>query len=138
MKLPLFKRINKNDFSAKDQGMIETLAFSLNVGLENLHDALNKKLTFKDNFLSTVKEIEVEVDSSGIPKTTLSISLDFSNYRVLGTQVLKAENLTNSSIYPSSAIFISFQQSENTIIIKHLTGLQANNRYRITVVVFAN
>ncbi len=135
MKLPNFKRLFKADFKTEYQELIEKLAFSINDGFSSVYEALNKKISLQDNIQCTVKDLEVTVDSNGVPKNTTSMTIETTG-RVLGTTVLKAENQVNSSVYPSGAVFINFTQSDKTIIITHITGLQADNKYLIKVVAF--
>ena len=53
MKLPSFRRILEQDYKPDDQDLVKTLASSLNYGIEVLYDALNGKLTFRDNIASS-------------------------------------------------------------------------------------
>lgn len=135
MKLSNFKRIISTDFDQKDQQLIERLGRNLNDGIDGLYFALNNKLTFEDNFLATVKEIEVTVDSTGVPTTKTSILLG-NNSPVKGTLVLATTNKTNSSVYLTAAPFITFSQNGTSLFIDHITGLQANNRYIVRFIAF--
>ena len=51
MKLPLFRRLFKTDFKQEFQELVDQLSVSINVGIENLYDALNRKLSLRDNKL---------------------------------------------------------------------------------------
>ena len=135
MKLPTFKRINKTDYDKEYQGLIETLSFSINSGVESLYQVLNKSLNLKDNVACTVKSFEVEVNEDGSPKTETTFLLD-SNNKILGITILSAVNETNSKVYVSSAPFISFSQSGKTITINNIKGLQNGYKYTITLVAF--
>lgn len=134
MKLPNFRRLFKGDFPVEVQDLIDKLSVTINHGFELLYEALNNKLTFRENFLATVKDVDVEVDATGTPKKTTSISLSFTN-RVDGCLVIKADNLTNTNTYPSGSVMINYKQTENSIIINNITGLQADNVYRLRIVV---
>ena len=135
MILPKFRRIYKTDFPEEIQDTVEKLASSINNGLEVLYDLANKKVSLKDNVLSTIKSVTVEVLSTGVPKITTDVSIDFSG-RAEGVSVLKVDNLTNSSVYPSSGVTVSFTQTDNGIQINHITGLQAGYQYRLKLVIF--
>jgi len=132
MRLPSFKRINKSDFSADEQAMIETLAASLNIGIESLYTAINNNLTFKDNFAGTQVDLIVTVDSNGIPQGTTTFQLKNTN-KVIGCNVKFEQNLTNSDTYPTSAPFITFQQNGNIITILHITGLSPNDEHLLRI-----
>lgn len=133
MRLQNFKRLFKGDFPVQFQDLVDRLSYTINHGFELLFDALNNKLTFRDNFLATVKDVEVELDATGAPKKQTSMSLNFTN-RVDGCFVIRAENLTNTGTYPTGAIFITFTQNENGIIFNNITGLQSDNVYKLRVV----
>jgi len=68
MKLGSFKRLMKQDYDSTFQPLVEKLSFSINSAIESLFDALNKKLTLKDNFSATVKTFDVRVDATGAPQ----------------------------------------------------------------------
>lgn len=131
--LPSFRRIVEQDYPQEDQELVRLLASSLNYGIEVLYSLLNGKLTIKDNLASTIKEIDVKVGTNGVPLTNTVIKKT-SNDKIEGLIVVRANNLTNSSVYPSSGVTISYTETTDTIIINHITGLQANNIYRINVI----
>lgn len=135
MKLGNFKRLISNDYKQDYQALIEQLGLSLNNGIEQLFTAVNGKLTFEDNFLSTVKDIEILVDATGKPMNTASIALS-NNNTVKGCLVLSAINKTNSTTYPTGTPFISFTQNGTTLYIDNITNLQPNNRYLVKLIAF--
>lgn len=135
MKLSNFKRIISTDFAVEEQPMIEKLGRNLNDGIDELYFALNNKLTFEDNFLASVKELEVTVDALGTPTTRTSILLS-NNLPVKGTHVVAATNKTDGSKYPTSAPFISFTQNGTSLFIDNITGLRANYRYVVRFIAF--
>lgn len=135
MKLSNFKRIISTDFEEEDQKLIELLGRNLNDGIDGLYFALNNKLTFEDNFLASVKDIEVTVGATGTPTTRTSILLS-NNLPVKGTFVISAINKTNATSYPTAAPFISFTQNGTTLFIDNITGLVANNRYIVRFIAF--
>lgn len=134
-KLSSYKRIITNDYAEKDRDLIDQLSGSVNDSFNSLYFAVNGRLSLSENILCTVKDVEITVNSSGIPTFTASFTLN-SNYLVSGCQVIKAENLTNSSIYPTGQPFISFVQNGNNVIINHISNLQANSRYLVRVVAY--
>ena len=137
MKLPNFKRLIKSDYAQEFQGLIETVGFSVNNGIEVLYQALNKSVNLKDNISCTVKDLTVELKDDGTPKTQLTFTLDTNN-RILGIVVLSANNLTNPKIYPDSTPFISYSQSGKNITINNIKGLQSGQKYSLTIVAFDN
>jgi hypothetical protein len=131
-KLPNFRRIYEQDYPTEYQGLVRTLSVSLNYGIEVLYDLLNGKLTFRDNIASTIKELDVQVDANGKPLTSTIIKKSTAD-RIEGLFVIKADNLSNSSVYPSSGVFINYTETDQQIIINHITGLQANSLYKVKV-----
>ena len=135
MKLPSFRRLIRTDFKQEFQALVDQLSVSINIGIENLYDALNRKLTLRDNIACTVKEIDVKVDASGTPTATTLFKMDISN-RLEGITVLNALNIDDSTGYPTGGIFISWTQTQNGILINNITGLVANQTYRLKLVAF--
>jgi len=135
MKLPSFRRLIRTDFKQEFQALVDQLSVSINIGIENIYDALNRKITLRDNIACTVKEIDVKVDASGTPLSTTQFQMDITN-RLDGITVLNAINLDVSTNYPTSGIFISWTQTQTGILINNITGLQANQTYRLKLVAF--
>ena len=139
MKLPSFRRIITTDYPQQFQSMIETLATFVNPNTENVYTALNNDLTFMDNFDATQKSITVTVDATGTPTSPAIIPLTVTNNnipKVTGTLVLRAQNQTNPTTYPTGGVFISFTQSGSTLTITNITGLPAGNAFLLNVVAF--
>lgn len=135
MKLPSFRRILKTDYSEEYRGLIETLSYSINGGIEVIYQAFNKAISLRDNVACTVKEIDVVVTATGAVKSKTTFSLDTSN-RILGITVLNALNTKNPSILPTSGVFVSFTQENKNIIINNIKGLPADQPFTLTVVAF--
>lgn len=135
MKLPSFRRILKTDYAEEYRGLIETLSFSINNGIEVIYQAFNKAISLRENIACTVKDIDVIVDSTGAPKTKLTFSLDTSN-RILGVIVLNALNTKTPTILPTSGVFVSFTQENRTIIVNSIKGLPADQPFTLTIVAF--
>ena len=136
MRLPSIKRINKADFPEQDANFINRLAGIYNSTVEMVYEALNNKLTLRDNISCDVKDLYITVDSDGVPLTYTGFNLSDGSKRIEGLSVYKADNTTNTSTYPSGAPFINYVQVGNNIEIKHITGLQANNTYQVRIVVY--
>jgi len=136
MKLPNFRRIITTDFSSEYQSLVDQLSVTINQGLEVLYSALNKRLTFDDNFQATVKDLDVVVNASGIPKVKTSFKQDsqVETLQVKGLLVVSVRNLTNSAGYPTSGVTISWTQTNDGVSIDHITGLIPDNTYRLRVI----
>lgn len=139
MKLSNFRRILTDDFAKEYQALIEKLCNYINPNTELVYTALSNRLTFTDNFDATVKIFSVTVDANGTPTSTTTIPLNIVNNttpKASGSLVIKADNLTNSNVYPTGGVFLSFTQSGNIITITNITGLPANNKFNLSTVMF--
>lgn len=135
MKLPSFRRLFSSDFPNQFKQLVDTLSVSLNNGIEVLYEALDNRLTLRENLSCTVKDVTVVVDANGKPIQAVNMKLDTTN-KVEGCMVISALNQNSSTIYPSGGIFISFNQSSNILNLTNITGLQANQSYVLRVVAF--
>jgi len=139
MLLPNLKRLFVQDFPKEFQGLVAQLSLNFNYGIEVLYQALNHNLTFPDNMKGTYKEINVQVDSNGFPLSETFVELNDNASRATGVEIFRAVNQTNSNIFPTGAPFISYEQTtnrgRNVIKINHITGLTANNIFRLTIFV---
>lgn len=135
MKLPGFRRVYHTDYPKEFQGLVEKLSVSINNGFEVVYDALNNKIDLTNNVACLVKEVDLQVNSGGLPLSTTTFNIT-STRTVSGLEVIKVTNLTNSSTYPTGAPFCSFSQDNTIITVNHVTGLQANNLYRLKIVAY--
>lgn len=130
-RVPDIKRIQKSDFAEEDQEMVDKLAFPINSFFEQTRSALDHNIDFT-NLNQEVITLETMVDVNGMPtletkyKTTLKT-------KVVGQVCINAFNLTNNTLYPVSAPFLSFEQNANIVTILNVSGLQPANKYRLVV-----
>ena len=134
MKLASYKRIITQDYKAEDQDLIEQLASPINDSFNSIYNALNKRITFSENIASTVKQVVVTLDATGKPAQFIQFTVDVPNVPVIGVRCERAVNITNPGTYPTAAPFVSFTQNGNTIVINHITGLQPNQQWRLTLI----
>jgi hypothetical protein len=126
------KRIITEDFSSEDQAMIQKLAFSINPFFEEITNAFNKNINF-DNLNQQYSFIELEVDSGGVPKVQSEIRYELKT-KIKGCQVINAENLTDLTNLTGSPFITYEPTSNNTVKIKHVTGLPADKKFRLSVI----
>lgn len=137
-KLPTLRRLFKNDFKPEYSELVEKLIVSINNGFDNVYDALNNKITLKNNVLCNIKDFTVQVSPTGIPTSSLILNVDFKNNINIVT-VGKINNITNSLLYPSSGVTITWEQlSPGALQIKHITGLTEGQSYNIRVVIYGD
>ena len=135
MKIGSFKRLYEKDFDTAQQGLISKLALTINGGLETMYLALARRLTFEDNIQSTIKDIEIQVDTTGKPINKVIFKLDQTGIRANGLLLLKASNLSDSTAYVNSSPFISWTQVQTGIQVDNIKGLIPFNVYSIRVLV---
>ena len=89
-----------------------------------------------DNLNQAIRTFDITVDSSGKPtQTPFKLNVEKSGIR--GIQVIRAYNLTNSSIYPTSQPFINYIPISNNLVqIESITGLPSNNKFQLTIVIY--
>lgn len=135
MKLSTFKRIIKEDVKEEYRELVEKLAFSINPFAEEVIKALGNNLSVGDNFNQQIRDVTVEVDGSGSPKSILQFKTNLPS-KCVGHQVIKADNLTNSSVYPTSCPFLSFTESGGILTVNNITGIPADNKFQLKLVLY--
>jgi hypothetical protein len=133
-KLTEFKRLIAEDFPKEDRALASRLGAALNPVLQEIYQALSKNLNFTDNFNSQVKDVEITVDSSGSPKTATSIKSELKS-SCKGIVCIKVDNRTNPNAYPSTCPFVSFSESNGQLIVRNVTGLTADHKYVLRLLV---
>ena len=136
-RIPTFKRIYKTDYPPEQQDLVDKLSFSINIGFESVNGALNNAISLQDNVQCTVKSFNIEVDSTGKPKSASTFTLTSAG-KLTGIMVLSAVNQTNSTVYPTATPFISFNVNSTLVSILNVSGLPANNVFFLTIVAFTN
>jgi hypothetical protein len=129
-RLSNLKRIIKEDFPDEYQELIDKLAYSLNPFLEQISEAFNKNIN-NDNLAREFVTITVE-NSTGNLKIPVQVKTSLRS-RVVGLNVIRVENLTNSSIYPTNNPFVAWTINNNILTVQKVTGIQDNNKYRLTL-----
>lgn len=135
MKVNNFKRIIKEDVKEEYRELVEKLAFSINPFAEEVVKALSNNLNIQDNFNQKIRDITVEVDSNGIPKVKTQFKTNLIS-KCIGTHVIKLDNLTNPLVFQISYPFINFSESNGLLTIDHVSGLPANNNFKLKLVLY--
>jgi len=132
----LIKQLRKlvtGDYPKKYEDLVEPLAFVLNPFIESLLNALNRGLSFNDNFNADYKDIEVK--------------LPLNNYRLLhnvkgkvsGVIVARVLNLENNAQTLTTAPHVDFTLVDEQVIqITNITGLEQNVRYKLRILLLGD
>lgn len=130
-KLDNLTRIAKEDFAEEYQELVGQLAGTINPFTEQVYNAFNKGIN-TDNLTRQIVTIDVENNTAGALKSQTQLKVTLKN-TVLGLNVIKAENLTNPATYPTALPFPSWTINGNIMTFRQVTGIQANNKYRLTL-----
>lgn len=133
MKLSNWRRLNKTDFGADDAEFVENLSTPINASMDELYNALDNRLDFVDNINATIVSFNISVDSSGNPQPAVQFKLKDSQTVFQGSLVLNVVGTKDKSLKPVSGLYIDAIQNGQSVIIKNIKGLQANNLYTVTV-----
>ncbi len=131
------KRLIKEDFNNKDQDLISKLSSVFNPAIDQISRVLNKGLAVNDLNTQT-KTMTIILNEDGTPTTTTTFASTLSG-KCSMVFVGRAQNLTNPTTYPTSGVFITYNQSNDTItnsnqvIINHVTGLTAGDQWQLTL-----
>lgn len=134
MKLPNLRRLWSPDFPADYQDLVDKLAGVLNINQQVLFDVLNKKVSIRDNIDCAVKDFTVQVGSDGIPISSTILPLEDKTRGLVGLEVIRATNLTNSAVYPTGGVFVTWQQVQTGVQILHVTGLPTGNQFSLRII----
>ncbi len=135
MKISTFKRIIKEDVKEEYRDLVEKIAFAVNPFAEEVVKALDNNLNIDDNLNQKIREVNIEVNNSGIPKQLLRFKTNLPSV-CKGILVLKVDNITNATTYPTGYPFPSFVESDGLITINHITGLPADNIFKLRLLLY--
>ena len=120
------------DFPNKYADLVNKLFFILNQFMRQVFSALQKRLTYEDNFDCIDTEIEVTT-----PFTQIKVRNSLSSIKpIRGNTILRVDNLTNPSELLAGAPFIQLTNEGNQILINNITNLVSDRRYRIRVIFY--
>jgi hypothetical protein len=128
------QEIRTEDFEQDDQQLIARLAEIINPFMRQVVELSDNRIDF-ENTTQVLRQVEFTVDQNGVPVQNNQLNAGKSNIR--GFQVISAFNLDNPQIYTTSQPFLNYVPiGGNFVEIKQINGLVANNRYRLTIVVY--
>jgi hypothetical protein len=132
-KLSGYRRIIKTDFAQEYQPLVEQLSVTINNGFDTVFNALNGKLNFADNILSTIAEFRVTVKEDGTPQQTTQFKLDRNQSNLIGLLVLNINGADDSQLRATSGLAISYTPNSGIVTITNIKGLEAGKAYNIKV-----
>lgn len=131
--LPPIKRLSKEDF--KEQGSwIGALLGPLNDFMGAVFRALNNGLTFSENLAAQVKDLTVDVQTTG----TYPIRFQWERSgRPVALWVGWAQEIAPKPPTLTTAVWADWTFNNGSIEINSLSGLSTGKKYRIRVIIIA-
>ena len=134
MKLSNINQVRSEDYSEDYEDLVDQLGETLNPFMQEVYELSENRIDF-ENRVEVLKSIEITVDANGKP--TLNDKVNTGKSSINGTHVIRAINLTNTSIYPTTAPFISFTPLGSGLVrIDHISGLPANSKFSLNIVFY--
>ncbi len=135
MKINNINQIRSEDYDSDYNDLVDQLAETLNPFMQEVFELADGRIDF-ENRVENIKTIQITVDDNGTPVLNDKIATENTN-GVRGIQVVSAFNLTNATIYPTSQPFISYTILAGGFVrVNNITGLQANNKYQLNLVIY--
>lgn len=128
-RVPDIKRIQVENFDKDDQAVAEKLAYPLNSFMEQTQAVLKGNVDFQ-NLNRELLTLDVLVGADGKPVVITKVKSALRT-KVAGLNCIRANNSTDSTLFVVGAPFVTFTQTNDILTILHVTGLQANNKYRL-------
>lgn len=126
------RRLLTEDFPKEYLELVGKLAFVLNPFFDSTISTLSNNLTIDDNFNG--QELEISIKTPITSANPLAV-LHRIKGNVRGTIITRVDNLDNINAVLSATPFIEFTNTtSNQILIKNITGLAANTRYNLRVI----
>lgn len=117
-------------FSDEQRQVIQKVAEVFNFHVEQIINVVNGNLDFT-NLKSNITYVNVTVDANGTPIQQTDFT---STGGAIGCQVIAAQNRDSTTTYPTSTPFVTFSPVGNGVYrVRNVTGIQAGQRYRLTL-----
>jgi len=127
-------QIKSEDYDEDYSELVDQLAETLNPFMQEVVEMADDRIDF-ENRVEVLKTVEITVDSAGKPTLNDKINVEKSGIR--GITVIRTYNLTNVSGYPTGTPWISYTNLGGTTIrVDNITGLLANNKYQLTLIIY--
>jgi hypothetical protein len=131
--VPQIKRLVAEDFP--DFPGIEKLLQPLNTFMTEMSDAINAQLTFGQNILSDIRNLEIAMPSAGsaFPVKTSTLL----KVKPIGVLVIKVVEQGFDTPTLTSAVYANWTYAENVITINDIFGLDTTSGkiYDVTILI---
>ena len=124
------KRISSESLSSDEaKEAVNSVGSSINSYLEQSYNVIMGGINIADNLDQYIKNVIVTVDINGIPKNPVKFNVSLR---------AKAQGIVcirSFLAYPTNQPFISYTQNNNTITINHISGLTADTKYQLVLLI---
>ncbi len=138
-------RIVASDFDEEIRPTVEKMADVINPALEEFWQTLQGELSLSNFKWGLLTNFIVKVDANGTPLVDGSDSRltarikNPSTGTIFGSLVVKATCIDDSSLFVTSTPYITFSVDQNNLLnIQNVSGLVANKRYQLNILIFTN
>jgi hypothetical protein len=126
------KQLQVQDFDASQQKLIAKIGYIYNDFALSVYHLLQKGIDFT-NLNRDLIVVQINIDSAGKLINPPQIAFNLQD-NPKGVVCVSATNMTNITVYPVSAPFISWSINSNgKLLLNHVTGLQASSKYSLTL-----
>ena len=130
-KIQIPKKIRTEDFDEEYNDLIEKIGYAFNNFADEVYQTLDGGIDFA-NMSRQLIVLTINMDSSGKIINSPQIKLT-TKTKIVGTSVIRAINLINPQVYPTSQPFINFSLNGTVLTIQNITGLQNSSQYQVTI-----
>lgn len=132
MKLPQVKKILREDLKDAPK-WISGLIDPLNSFMENVYQALNRNITFRENVGCFIKEITYKTTSL----YPVAEDINFVNeLKVKATGIFLMQAVDKADYRPAAGpVYVPWVENNGKIIIGAITGLEASKTYIIRLLI---
>jgi len=126
------RRLQVDEITEENRDDFRLMAELYNYFVEQVTNTVNGQIGI-DNMTRELVTVEVTVDANGNPILGGTFSASIG---MIGHNVIRAVNLTNPNIYPTSTPFLTYSATntvQNLYKIQNITGLPANNKFQLIV-----
>jgi len=138
-RLPNQRRINREDVK-NAPSWIDNLITPINSFMESMYSAVNKNLTFQENFISQIRTITFTTSATYTASGTwvpVTFPSGLRGTRAQGVLVLQALNTTADNFTPlKKAVTCDWLDNGETITLYFVSGLADSTSYTVRVLVF--
>lgn len=131
------RRLQVDEISDDNRDDFRLMSELYNYFVEQVTNTINGQIGI-DNLTRELVTVEVTVDSNGNPILGGTFS---ASTGMIGHNVIRAENLTSSTVYPTSTPFLTYTATntvQNLYKIQNVTGLPANNKFKLYIELIPN